>query len=274
MKKFILFFLILLPATLAWGETPENNIYLRIVDDADDAVASGDYKKAERLLIEAMNMNPSHPSNLLLLSNLGMIRFYMGEDSMSLVTLDHAHSIAPRSVTVLLNRARVRSANGMIEDAYKDYDRACQLDSTGSTQRFYRGMLRLSKGDMTGALEDFTILDKVAKESDRNYLAWATYYVESGQSSKAIPFFTRLLEKEKAPEYYSARAMCYLMTDHLGEAADDIASRLEIAPDDGELYLCRSILNKRRYLTKESAEDARKAIELGVDPRRADSFLK
>ncbi len=77
----------------------------------------------------------------------------------------------------------------------------------------------------------------------------------------------------KEPEYYGARAYCYLMTGNLQDAADDIAAALELAPDDGELYLYRAALNKMHFRPDDARKDARKAIELGVDPARAKEFL-
>lgn len=73
----------------------------------------------------------------------------------------------------------------------------------------------------------------------------------------------------KEPEYYGARAYCNLMTNHLQEASDDIAAALELTPDDGELYLYRAALNKMRFRPADATADAKKAIELGIDPRRA-----
>ena len=46
-----------------------------------------------------------------------------------------------------------------------------------------------------------------------------------------------------------------------------------MTPDDGELYLYRAALNKMRYRPDDAKADALKAIELGVDKKRAAQFL-
>ncbi|MDE5808891.1 MAG: hypothetical protein K2H59_01255 [Muribaculaceae bacterium] len=83
-----------------------------------------------------------------------------------------------------------------------------------------------------------------------------------------------MISKEKSSDYLASRALCHLMTGNLGEAAEDIADGLELAPDDGMLYLYRAMLNKQRYQTKQAKLDGQRAIELGVNPKTVESFLK
>ena len=66
----------------------------------------------------------------------------------------------------------------------------------------------------------------------------------------------------------------YLLTDQLGEAASDIAEGLAIDPNDAELYLYRAYLNKLRYSNADAQADLKRAIELGVDPQRAEMLKK
>lgn len=258
---------------LCFADKTDDSIYMRIVEDADIAIASKNYTTAEKLLLEAMHMQPGNPSNVLLLSNLGMVRFYMGNDSLSLQNLDDAHRMAPASVTVLLNRARVRSATGQTENAISDYNLVCELDSTVADAYFYRGMIKMSEHKVNEAYIDFKKLKSIDPDGFNTALALGIYYIETNMPKEAIPYFTKLLETEKAAEYYSSRALCYIMCDQLGEASEDIASGLEIAPNDGELYLCRALLNKKRYRPADSTIDAKKAIELGVNPRKIESLM-
>ena len=64
------------------------------------------------------------------------------------------------------------------------------------------------------------------------------------------------------------------MTGELQEAAADIASAMELAPLDGELYLYRAALNKMHFRPDDARKDAERAVQLGVDPTRAKEFLK
>lgn len=64
-----------------------------------------------------------------------------------------------------------------------------------------------------------------------------------------------------------------MLCGNLQDASDDINAALSMTPDDGELYLYRAALNKMRYRPDDAKADALKAIELGVDKKRAAQFL-
>lgn len=271
-KILSLFFSLI--SIIMFADSPDETLYLQLVGDADEAISKGEYEKAEQLLLDALKLQPANPSNILLVSNLGMVRYYMGEDSLALKTLNDAHEMGPSMITVLMNRARVKSGMGDIKGAIADYNRVSELDSTMVDPYFFRGMIYMSLRDIEEAQKNIIKLKNLSPDSDNTALALATLYVEQNEPKKAIPYFTQLLKTEEAPEYFSARAMCYLMIDELGEASEDIGRGLEIDPADGELYLCRAILNKRRYLIDDAMKDAKKAIELGVDRQRAAALMK
>lgn len=274
MRHFIYLITFLLTAVpLLHADDTDEAIYLRIVGDADDAIANLDFKKAEQLLLEAMRLQPGKPTNILLLSNLGMVRFYMGEDSLALETLDTAHRISPTATQVLLNRARVERAMGKLDKAINDYNTITELDSTIVTPYFYRAMILLSYGKTDSAYIEISKLQELEPEGTDTYLAFASYYSAINDPKSAIPYFTRLIDQKKSPEYYSARAICYLKTERLGDAAADIAEGLHLDPLDPELYYCRAILNKKRYQTADAEADARKAVELGLNPERVAGII-
>lgn len=265
--------IILLSFPQLHADDTDEAIYLRIVGDADDAIANADFEKAEQLLLEAMRLQPGKQTNILLLSNLGMVRFYMGEDSLALETLDTAHRIAPNATQVLLNRARVERSMGKLDLAMNDYDMITEIDSTIVTPYFYRAMINLSYGKTDSARIEIDRLQLLDPDGANTDLALASYHSAIGDPKTAIIYFTRLLDKEKSPEYYSARALCYLKTDRLGDAAADIAEGLHLDPVDPELYFCRAVLNKKRYQTADAEADAKKAVELGLNPERVAGII-
>ncbi len=63
------------------------------------------------------------------------------------------------------------------------------------------------------------------------------------------------------------------MTSQLGDAAEDIASGLELDPLDGELYLYRALLNKMRYRQDDAEADGRQAIKLGIKENIVKSLI-
>lgn len=243
--------------------------YFDLVGEADKAIAEGKWKDAEDYLTEAIDSQPLNPSNILLLSNLGIVRYNLGNDSLALATLDEAHRRAPVSVTVLSNRAQVLTALGRDKEAYDDYSRIIELDSTLIEPLYMHAIMSLRQDEFEKSLKDCERLEILSPEAQETKIAYASYYSATEQWEKAIPYYTAVLEKAETTEMYGARAVCYLMLQRLNEASADISSGLEINPEDGELYLYRAYLNKMRYMNDDARADLTKAIKLGIDRKRA-----
>lgn len=269
MKKLILLLLALAPLFAA-AQTPS---YELMLDDIDKAISAEAWNRADSLIEKAIRQDPGNPGNIMLLSNLGMIRFYMGQDSLALETLTEAHRMAPKSVTVLSNRARVYAATGRLSDAILDYNAVEEIDSTYTDTYLHRGFIYLYNGFFDEAEKDLLRFEKSQPDSEETLAAMATLYSITSRPADALSFFGKLIARAPQPEYYSGRAMCLLQLDRLTDAADDIASGFALDPDYGELYLARAILNQKRYERDAARRDASQAIELGVDPQRVHIIL-
>ena len=241
--------------------------YYDLVGEADIAIAGGRYESADSLLLAALRLEPGNPLNVMLVNNLGMVRHYMGRDSLALATLNDAHAMAPVSVTVLTNRARVLADMGRTAEAYADYTRILELDSTVVAPRFYHGMIALHSGDTRTAAADMAVLDRIAPHESMTYMGLGAVHYATGRYDDAITAYSKLLAREKDPTYYALRAELYLLTDRLADCADDIALGLELDPGDAGLYLLRARLNMVRYRPDDAMADAQKAITLGADPK-------
>lgn len=110
-------------------------------------------------------------------------------------------------------------------------------------------------------------------ERDETRIARATLHVTRGEYTQAIPLYTRIIESRPEAEYYGQRAFCRLMTTDLHGASEDIGEALALDPTDPDLYLYRAVLRKLQYRPKEAEEDALRAIEHGIDPKRAEPLL-
>ena len=272
-STFIISALLFAPLAAKASENETESLYFKKIDEADKACAEGLWHEAENALVEALRAEPANPSNVLLISNLGIIRFNMGQDSLAIATLNDAHSMAPASVTILSNRAKVLAANGYDEEAYLDYSRIIELDSLEISARLPRCLYALRRHDFRTAKSDMEFMEQNFPGKIETEIAGAAVRSGTGDFAGAIPYYSRVLLERKDPEYYSGRAYCYLLTGSLQEASDDINSALSITPADGELYLYRAALNKMRYRPADAEADARKAVELGVDKTRATQFL-
>lgn len=254
--------------------TSDESPYIRLMGQADSAIAKEDWRKAENLLIEALRLEPANPSNVILVSNLGMIRFYQGRDSMAIATLNDAHAMAPRAVVVLANRASVLAALGQYDKAYADWEAILDIDSLHIGARYLHAMEALRRGNIPVAETDVAFLSRNADKDPRTDLARGTLYSAIGRYADAIPSLNHSIESSPTSELYATRALCYLMTGALNEASADIAEGLNLNPADGELYLYRALLNKLRYRNDDAKSDARRAVELGIAPERAAPLMK
>lgn len=270
MKKILLAIAVALSAMALAADEQE---YLRYVEEADKAVQKQEWNRAEELLRAAMQLEPSNPQNVMLLSNVGMFQYYRGEDSLALHTLSEARAIAPASTVVLVNRAKVLTGMGRTDDAIRDYDRVIEMDSANYRAYFERAYLRMNRNDSVGAAADLKMLVKLRPDDPNTLLILAVSSSNAGRYEEAVSYYNRLIAKEKRAEYFGGRAMARLAKGDLAEASDDIGQGLDLDPEDGELYFCRAYMHLLQYDEAAAKADAALAAKFGVDPRRiADLF--
>ena len=266
--SFLSFFAFMLPA---WADTP----YLKLVDDADKAVAKGDYQLAINLLNEALKIEPDNSGNVMVLSNLGMLNYYMGSDSLAIGYLTMAHQMAPESVTILSNRAKVYTETNRLGAALRDLEKITRLDSTLYRPYLNMGVIYLTAGDSARA---HVALDKMSKLTDTSKsrectaaLAWLA--TVRGDNVDGLKQYSILIAQEPTADLYAARALCHVALDHFSEASEDIAAGIELDAECAELYVARACLNKRTYRNDDALNDAQKAINLGASRDRVKSLL-
>lgn len=270
-----LLFVALLTVLLT-SATPEEEeaLYYELSGEADKAIADGDYLTAVAKIKDAIAINPSNPSNVLLLSNLGVMYDELGRDSLALDAFNKALAIAPAMTTVIGNRGRLYLKMGRGSDAYNDFAHVIERDSLNTEARYYRGMLALYSGSPGVAGEDFNVLASCDPDGYRTRMAMSTYLTRIGNYSDAAPYYEKLIEDQPSPEFYGSLAYCYLQTGNLSDASRVIASGIEAYPDDGALYYFRAWLRRDSYLMKEAKADAEMARKLGVSKALVDKLFE
>lgn len=242
-------------------------------DAIDTAIAEQQWQRADSLLVATITANPGDANNALLLSNLGMVRYYAGNDSSAIVTLNAAHQYAPASVAILANRAKVLSSAGRFAEAIDDYNTIENLDSTYVDTYLYRGLLFLYTGDIESAQRDLTHRETLTPSDEDTVFALASLYSILDDWEKSSLYFSKLIQSHPTADFYAGRAMCDIRLGRLYDAAEDIADGLALDENNAELYLCRAILNKKRYCNNDSLADAERALALGANPSRVKALL-
>lgn len=267
---FLLFIIITMP--IAQGKESDvsaENLWAKI----DKAIAGENWDMADSLIVETLTQHPDEATRAMLLSNLGMIRYYAGKDSLAVATLTQAHREAPAAVAILSNRAKVLTSMGHVAAAVADYNQIEQLDSTYSDTYLYRGLIYLYNGYFEDAFRDLNKREQMLPRSEDTLTALASYYTITEDYESAVPYYSELIRDNAQAEYYAGRAMCAIHLNRLYDAAEDIAEGLALDPNYSELYLCRAILNKRRYCPDDAHSDAERAISLGASPARVNALL-
>ncbi len=277
MKRLILPFVLACTLGATAQETTDTitaKPYYLLIGQAEEAISEDRLDEAATRLIEAMSVEPDNPGNVLLLSNLGVVYWRDGRDSLALETFDRVLEQAPSMVTVRLNRGRLHLDMGHSREAYDDFNDVVEQDSLNAGARYYRGTMNLYGGHLADAEADFNVLRALHPKAIDTAVALSTLYSLSGRNSEAIPYFERLVEDDPAPEFYAGLAGCLLAIENYSRASEVIADGLKRYSHDPELYYYRAWLNRDRYRLDDAHADARRAIDLGANKQKVEALFR
>lgn len=189
----ILYFFLFVITTIPIAQGKETNVSAESLwAKIDKAIADENWNMADSLIVETLNQHSDEATRAMLLSNLGMIRYYAGKDSLAVTTLTQAHHEAPASVAILSNRAKVLTSMGHVAAAVADYNQIEQLDSTYSDTYLYRGLIYLYNGYFEDAFSDLKKREKMSPKSEDTIIALASYYTITEDYESAVPSIPNL----------------------------------------------------------------------------------
>lgn len=249
-------------------------IYYAYLDSAQNCIDEKNWSKAEDFIRKSIKSEPGNPNNSLLISNLATIQRYQGklEDAIKNYTL--AIDMTPNAITLLNNRASLYIEANQVDNAMSDYKKIIAIEPDNEEARYNIGMIYLEKNDFKEAERQFDEILRYHPNSLLSNEGKAFLCKATGNYAKAASHFSEVIKASPSVTLLANRADCYLMTNKLSEAADDINSAIQITPDDGYLYLLRAKLKIMRYENDESKKDIQLAIDHGVDPKLAKEMLK
>ncbi len=248
--------------------------YYRYVDTAQHHIAQQQWAQAEQCLRKALMSDATNPNNSLVLSNLATLQRRQGkmEDALKNYTL--AIDLTPNAVTLIANRAALLLEIDSIGAAIADFERILRLEPHNEEAMYNLGMLALDRGDAAQAESQFQEIQRYYPNSALAQEGFAFFHKMKGNYQKAAECYSDVIKVSPSANLLANRADCYLMVKRLSDASDDIASALQITPDDGYLYLLRAKLNKMRYESLAAKRDVELAIKHGIDPKVAQAALK
>ncbi len=249
--------------------------YIKLVEKADKAINDDKYEEAIQLLTEALNAEPDNSGNVMLISNLGMLYYYTGQDSLAIDCLSLAHEMAPESITILGNKAKVLMETGQYDRVMPDLIQLTEIDSTLVQPLLNIAIIQLSRGDIDNAAITLERVKKMTDTSKSQECSAALAWLASiqGDDRQALEHYTALINIEPSASLYASRAMSHIELEHYIEASEDIAAGIEMDPECAELYVARAYLNRRTYRNDDAMKDAQKAIDMGANRDRIRQLL-
>lgn len=269
MRKIIIaFFAILLGAQMASAAD-----YMTLLDRIDAALKSRDWPLSERLLKEALETEPANPNNYLLLSNLGTVCRNQGELDDALKNYDLALTVAPKSTTILHNRAALLMEMDSTRLAFADYQKLLVINPSDAEARASVGLIALEFGDMSLAEDSFQkCLDADASNMDARR-GMALLRRLCGDYDKAIALYDGIIKDENRVSNYLNRAECYMAVSRLPEAQQDLMEAQKLDPQSADLFLLKARLAQLQFRYDDASDYAKEAVHLGCDKELAAPYL-
>lgn len=258
---------IILLASGMSANAQQSEAYLERVDSADTYIARQRWTDAERVLKDAMRMEPGNINNSLLLSNLGIVQHRQGKLDEAIENFTIGLAMTPNSFILLKNRAAAFLDSDKEKEAYDDLTKALDIDKTDSWVLNSHGLLSLQFSHRETAERDFKWLLDVDSKSKEALIGLALCANINGDLKTAIDYYSEVIDNHKEAEYYVERALLYIYTGDLNKADEDIREGIRLNQRLGNLYLIRAYLNKLRYRNEDAEIDKKIAIDYDAEPQ-------
>lgn len=244
-----------------------------ILSRANKAENAQDWAAAEKEYKQLITSYPESKQISQIVANLSLVQSLQGRDSVAIATLDDGLAKNASDTLLLERRGQLRMNAGDMSGAIADYGKLTEINPDAFYAFYIHGSLALNSGDTVAAKKSFLRLRELVPGSEADHKAWAAYNTKIKDYPAAIAEYNALIAQKPEIEAYLGRAAAHMMLEQLDDASMDIADAMRVDPNDGEAYYLRAGLNKKRYQFDAAKEDGKKAISLGVDPRRVELLL-
>lgn len=249
--------------------------YEELSGRAIDYIEKDSLPQAEKLLTEALKLQPKNPHNALLFSNLGLVQRRLGRYEEAVDSYSYALNIAPLAVPILLNRAALYLELGLQDKAYVDYCQVMDVDKINAEALLMRAYIYVMRRDFKAARMDYDRLLQLAPQSYSGRLGLATLEQKEGKHRESLDLLNKLIaENEGDATLLVARADVERDMGHADLALIDLEEAIRLAPSSADAYLLRGdiyLAQKKKGLAK---LDFEKAVSLGVPPSELHEQLK
>ena len=159
----------------------------------------------------------------MLLSNLGTIQRRLNNKEEALISYSSALMLAPKSITLLENRAALYSEMEEWDKAITDYTTILYIETDHEESLFRRGLIKITLKDDKAARLDFETILKANPQSAKARIGIALLLRNSGDYMNAADMYTQVIKvNSHQPDLYMKRSEIYYLAGKNSKAADDI----------------------------------------------------
>ena len=249
--------------------------YVDFVEKSYEFLDKEDLPSAAESLKAAMRLEPGNPNNYALLMNLGTIQRRMGKPEEALISYNAALGQQPQNPLILENRATLYTEMDEIEKAITDYNTILSINPDHQEALYCRGMLYLQQKLFVAAEDDFERIVNINERSIKGRFGYAILEKLRGNYNESERIFNYLInEMPKAWYLYEGRADLYFMMGKNARAMADINKLFVESEPTATLYVLRGKVKIAQYEKESAAQDFRKALEMGYDPKVIEELLK
>jgi len=199
------------------------------------------------------------------LLNVTTFKFILLAASMSIAASD---ALAQTTARDYCNRGVARQKKGDLDGALADYSRAIELNAQDATAYNDRGLAKVAKGDLDGALADY---DRALEISPRNFEIRTNRGVvrqRKGDLDGALADYNGAIKlwRKYAPAY-SNRARVLMAKNDLDSALANYNFALALNSKDPEAFYNRALIKAEKGDSDGATADFNQAVKL--DPKYA-----
>lgn len=270
MKILAIFALFSLFTVSSYSQT-----YEEWIEKSFDALDKKDLPTAEESLKTALNLEPAHPNNFALLTNLGTIQRMQGKLEEAALSYSAALARVPNNAGLLENRATLYVEMGETEKAISDYTALLLLEPNNQEALYYRGLLYLEMNDLLSAEADFAHILEVNDKTVKGRVGYAIMEKMRGNFDESEKIYNYLISKlPRDWSLYEGRADLYFKMGNKNRAMADINKIFTESEPSAFLYVLRGKIKLSQYENESAMRDFTKAIEMGYNPEALQELVE
>ncbi len=204
-------------------------LYEQSIRQVIDALGVDSLEKAEKLILQTIQLDPARKSNAILYQYLGEIHQRRGQNEQALEAYGKGIDLSPATLGLLLGRASLYLQTNDSEQALADYSKALEIEPDNEEALFFRSSIlsqqRRYKEDRT----DYNRLLKLNPMHEDARLGLALLNSKDGRPREALEQLDALIQFYPThARHYLARCGLYERRKEYEKAMKDVERAFEL----------------------------------------------